>query len=86
MEALLHRPANGFYQNYTIINCSGTKAGIGVDALDPVRKAMGENPLKTRTIMLTCGKLTTGVTLRPLGGLLMLRRLFDEACGCHRNT
>ena len=73
MEALLHRPTNGFYQNYTIINCSGTKAGIGVDALGPVRKAMGDNPLKTRTITLTCGKLTTGVTLRPLGGLLMLR-------------
>jgi len=73
MEALLHRPANGFYQNYTIINCSGTKAGIGMDALGPVREAMGDNPLKTRTITLTCGKLTTGVTLRPLGGLLMLR-------------
>ncbi len=73
MEALLKRPANGFYQNYTIINCSGTKAGIGVDALGPVRDAMGENPLQTRTITLTCGKLTTGVTLRPLGGLLMLR-------------
>ena len=73
MEALLHRPANGFYQTYQIINCSGTKAGIGVDALGPVREAMGDNPLTTRTITLTCGKLTTGVTLRPLGGLLMLR-------------
>ncbi len=73
MEALLHRPANGFYQTYQIINCSGTKAGIGVDALGPVRDAMGDNPLTTRTITLTCGKLTTGVTLRPLGGLLMLR-------------
>ncbi len=73
MEALLRRPANGFYQNYHIINCSGTKAGIGVDALRPVREAMGDNPLQTRTITLTCGKLTTGVTLRPLGGLLMLR-------------
>ncbi len=73
MEALLRRPTNSFYQNYTIINSSGTKAGIGVDALEPVRKAMGDNPLTTRTITLTCGKLTTGVTLRPLGGLLMLR-------------
>ncbi len=73
MEALLRRPANGFYQTYQIINCSGSKAGIGVDALGPVRDAMGENPLTTRTITLTCGKLTTGVTLRPLGGLLMLR-------------
>ena len=73
MEALLRRPTNGFYQTYQIINCSGTKAGIGVDALGPVREAMGDNPLTTRTITLTCGKLTTGVTLRPLGGLLMLR-------------
>lgn len=73
MEALLRRPTNGFYQNYTIVNCSGTKAGIGVEALGPVREAMGDNPLSTRTITLTCGKLTTGVTLRPLGGLLMLR-------------
>ena len=73
MEALLHQPTNGFYQKYTIINCSGTKAGIGVEALEPVREAMGDNPLQTRTITLTCGKLTTGVTLRPLGGLLMLR-------------
>lgn len=73
MEALLRRPANGFYQTYQIINCSGTKAGIGIDALGPVREAMGDNPLTTRTITLTCGKLTTGVTLRPLGGLLMLR-------------
>lgn len=61
------------YQTYQIINCSGTKAGIGVEALGPVRDAMGDNPLTTRTITLTCGKLTTGVTLRPLGGLLMLR-------------
>lgn len=73
MEALLRRPVNGFYQTYQIINCSGTKAGIGVDALGPVREAMGDNPLTTRTITLTCGKLTTGITLRPLGGLLMLR-------------
>ena len=73
MEALLRRPANGFYHNYTVVNCSGTKAGIGVEALGPVREAMGDNPLSTRTITLTCGKLTTGVTLRPLGGLLMLR-------------
>lgn len=73
MEALLRRPANGFYQTYQIINCSGTKAGVGIDALGPVREAMGDNPLTTRTITLTCGKLTTGVTLRPLGGLLMLR-------------
>ena len=31
------------------------------------------NPLKTKSITLSCGKLTTGVTVKPWGGLFMLR-------------
>jgi len=31
------------------------------------------DPLKTKTITLTCGKLTTGVTVRPWTGIFMLR-------------
>ena len=34
-----------------------------------------ENPLKTKTITLTCGKLTTGVTVKPWTGIFMLRNL-----------
>lgn len=34
---------------------------------------MGDNPVLTKTITLTCGKLTTGVTIKPLSGILMLR-------------
>ncbi len=73
MENLLRRPANNFYQGYTIVNCSGYQAGVGLDALVPVREAMGDNPAATKTITLTCGKLTTGVTIKPLGGIFMLR-------------
>lgn len=73
MENLLHRPANNFYQNYNIVNCSGSAVGTGVEALEPVKKAMGDNPVLTKTITLTCGKLTTGVTIKPLSGILMLR-------------
>lgn len=73
MENLLHRPANNFYQNYNIVNCSSSAAGIGIDALNPVKRAMGDNPVLTKTITLTCGKLTTGVTIKPLSGILMLR-------------
>jgi hypothetical protein len=72
MFNMLHEPVNSFYQGYTILNCSGPEAGIGLDALAPVREAMSE-PMKAKTIILTCGKLTTGVTIRPLGGILMLR-------------
>ena len=54
--------------------CAGTQAGIGVAALEPVRRSMGD-PLETKTITLSCGKLTTGVTIRPWTGIFMLRNL-----------
>jgi len=57
---------------YTVVVCAGSEAGIGADALIPLRRAMG-NPEKTATITLTCGKLTTGVTIPPWNGILMLR-------------
>jgi hypothetical protein len=52
---------------------AGTKAGIGVNALPPVQDAMTDNPLESKTITLSCGKLTTGVTVKPWTGILMLR-------------
>ncbi|MBO4574134.1 MAG: GIY-YIG nuclease family protein [Bacteroidales bacterium] len=73
METLLRRPANNFYQNYTIVNCSGSSVGTGLEALEPVKDAMGDNPVLTKTITLTCGKLTTGVTIKPLSAIFMLR-------------
>lgn len=73
MENLLRRPANNFYQGYTIVNCSSASAGIGLEALGPVKKALGDNPVLTKTITLTCGKLTTGVTIKPLSAIFMLR-------------
>ena len=54
--------------------CAGPEAGIGVAALEPVEQSFGE-PLQTRTITLSCGKLTTGVTIRPWTGVFMLRNL-----------
>ena len=45
-----------------------------MDALAPVLESMGD-PLKTKTITLSCGKLTTGVTVRPWTGVFMLRNL-----------
>ena len=74
MKNLLAEKQNAFYHDYQVICCAGNEAGMGVDALTPVRKAMGD-PLKTKTITLSCGKRTTGVTVRPWGGILMLRNL-----------
>ena len=74
MENLLAQRQNTFYHAYKVNNCSGTKAGIGAAALQPVRDSMGD-PLETKTITLSCGKLTTGVTIRPWTGIFMLRNL-----------
>ena len=72
MKNLMAKRNNVFYHDFKIVVAAGVEAGIGVGALPPVQKAM-ENPLKTRTITLSCGKLTTGVTVRPWSGIFMLR-------------
>ncbi|MDO4437373.1 MAG: restriction endonuclease [Coriobacteriaceae bacterium] len=74
MANLLGSRHNAFYHDYQVIVAAGTKAGIGLDAVAPVRRAMGD-PLATKTITLSCGKLTTGVTIRPWTGVFMLRNL-----------
>ena len=74
MYNLLKQKQNSFFDDYKIVVCAGTKAGIGLDALRPVLNAMGDPP-KTKTITLSCGKLTTGVTVRPWAGVFMLRNL-----------
>lgn len=65
---------DNFFRDYKVVVCAGTKAGIGVAALAPVQAAMG-NPLSTKSITLSCGKLTTGVTVKPWTGVFMLRNL-----------
>lgn len=72
MKNLVEQRQNSFYHDYHIIVLAGTEAGIGVDALKPVQQAM-DNPLKTKTITLSCGKLTTGVSIKPWSGIFMLR-------------
>lgn len=72
MRNLLKKKQNKFYHDYTVIVAAGSSAGIGVAALPPVYDAM-DNPLKTKSITLSCGKLTTGVTIKPWTGILMLR-------------
>lgn len=72
MAKLLGRRQNRFFNDYQIIVAAGNEAGMGADAVIPVFNAMGD-PQKTRTITLSCGKLSTGVTVRPWTGILMLR-------------
>jgi len=72
MKNLMEERQNRFYHDYRVIVAAGAEAGIGVDALYPVQQAMGD-PLENKTITLSCGKLTTGVTVKPWTGIFMLR-------------
>ena len=91
MANLLSERKNSFYWDYNVIVAAGPRVGNGVAALEPVRDGMQHlsekthdklsareresDPTKTKTITLTCGKLTTGVTVRPWAGIFMLRDL-----------
>jgi len=74
MANLLAEKHNTFWSDYKVVVAAGTLAGIGLDALPPVRKAIGSG-FETKTITLSCGKLTTGVTVPQWSSILMLRNL-----------
>lgn len=73
MANLLKQRQNKFYHDYEVVVAAGTAAGIGINALPPVFDAMTDNPLESKTITLSCGKLTTGVSVKPWTGIFMLR-------------
>ncbi|MGM9740100.1 MAG: DEAD/DEAH box helicase family protein, partial [Candidatus Cryptobacteroides sp.] len=72
MANLLKKKSNRFFADYKVIVAAGNEAGMGAKAVEPVYEAMGE-PQQTKTITLSCGKLSTGVTVKPWTGILMLR-------------
>jgi hypothetical protein len=74
MANLLAEKHNVYWHDYEVLTVAGTGAGIGLEALPPVRKAIGSG-FDTKTITLSCGKLTTGVTVSQWSSMLMLRNL-----------
>jgi len=74
MANLLSENHNVFWKAYDVVVAAGATAGIGLQALPPARKAIGSG-FDTQTITLSCGKLTTGVTVPQWSSILMLRNL-----------
>ena len=73
MKKLLEKPVNkAFFGRYRIIVAAGDECGMGAEAVNDVYAQMG-NPRETFTITLSCGKLSTGVTVKPWTGIFMLR-------------
>jgi hypothetical protein len=74
MKNLLEEDQNTFWHEYEVLVCAGASAGIGLDALPPVKDAIGSGHV-SKSITLSCGKLTTGVTVKQWSSILMLRNL-----------
>jgi len=72
MAGLLAERQNVFFHEYKVLIIAGAGAGVGLAALPPVREAIRDD---TKTITLSCGKLTTGVTVPQWSAMLMLRNL-----------
>ena len=72
MASLLGEKHNVFWKDYTVVVAAGAGAGIGLDALPPVRKAI-RGGFDTKTITLSCGKLSLRLELRAVAG----RRAID---------
>ncbi len=74
MANLLAEKHNTFWHDYEVVVAAGASAGIGLEALPPVRNAIGSG-FVTKTITFSCGKLITGVTVPQWSSILMLRNL-----------
>lgn len=60
------------YGNFEIVNVADEVPSHTKDPLERVNMAITEHPEETRTITLSCGSLTTGVTVKPWTAVLML--------------
>jgi len=71
-----NNPSRKIFGEYEIIDAAakGDKEHEGKTALEKVKRTIGEDgrALKSKTITLSCGQLTTGVTVKPWTAVLML--------------
>ena len=72
MERLLW--LDPFFSNYKIIRAAGNDTPGGKHAKEPIEEAVKDG-VTTATITLSCGKLTTGVTVPAWSGVLFLRNI-----------
>jgi hypothetical protein len=70
MESLLNQ--HSVFGNFDIVNVAGEVPTDAGDPLERVNKAISEHPELTRTITLSVGRLTTGVSVKPWTAVLML--------------
>ena len=82
---LRNHPVFGMFE---IVNVAGDgdEEESRENALRKVENAIGEDPDQTRTITLSCGRLTTGVSVKPWTGVLMLSGTYNTAASAYMQT
>lgn len=82
---LRNHPVFGMFE---IVNVAGDgdEEEPNEEALRKVNNAIGPDPDMTRTITLSCGRLTTGVSVKPWTGVLMLSGSHNTAASAYMQT
>lgn len=86
MSALLQ--AHPVFQHFKVVNVAGDgdEDEESRDALEAVEEAIGKDPDATRTIILSCGRLTTGVSVKAWTAVLMLSGSYNTAASSYMQT
>ena len=76
------------FQYFTIVNVAGEgdEDEESRDALEAVNSAIGPDPDATHTITLSCGRLTTGVSIPAWTAVLMLSGSYNTAASGYMQT
>lgn len=93
LEEMLLNHENFGARGVKIVNVAGDMDVIEDDeerrynnALTKLREAIGDNPFGTETITLSCGRLTTGVSVPEWTGVIMLSGTFNTAAAAYMQT
>lgn len=86
MSALLQ--SHPVFQHFKVVNVAGEgdENEESKDALKAVEEAIGKDPDSTRTITLSCGRLTTGVSVKAWTGVFMLSGSYNTAASSYMQT
>ena len=80
--------AHPVFQHFKVVNVAGDgdQDEESRDALEAVEQAIGKNPDATRTITLSCGRLTTGVSVKAWTAVFMLSGSYNTAASSYMQT
>ena len=76
------------FQHFKVVNVAGDgdQDEESRDALEAVEQAIGKDPDATQTITLSCGRLTTGVSVKAWTAVFMLSGSYNTAASSYMQT